>query len=149
MKYLMDSSAIIMTLKWLKEKSVEVLDGKVTLNLACYEINNVIWKQCVLEKSINIEAAVSRAKETAQLLEIMDIEELESAEDYSETMKLAIEQKLTFYDSSYLQTAKNKDYIFVTEDKELLEKSKNVGVKAITVKDFLSRFPILEATVSQ
>ncbi|MEM1581418.1 MAG: type II toxin-antitoxin system VapC family toxin [Candidatus Bathyarchaeia archaeon] len=137
MRYLMDSSAIILTLKWLKEKSVEALNGQATLNLAYYEINNVIWKQCV-GGSIKLQEAISRAKEVAQILEIMSIEELRLAEELGEAMKCAIEQKLTFYDASYLQTAKSKNYVLVTEDKELLEKSKNVGVKAVTVSEFLN-----------
>ncbi len=134
----MDSSAIILTLKWLEEKSVEALNGQATLNSAYYEINNVIWKQCVIEGSINLQEAISRAREVAQILEIMSIEELRSAEEFGEAMKYAIEQKLTFYDASYLQTAKNRNYVLVTEDKELLEKSKNVGVKAMTVNEFLN-----------
>ncbi|MCS7120011.1 MAG: type II toxin-antitoxin system VapC family toxin [Nitrososphaerota archaeon] len=138
MKCLMDSSAIILVLKWLKEKSVEALNGHATLNLAYYEINNVIWKQCAIGGSINLQEAINRAKEAAQILEIMSMEELRSAEDVGETMKYAVEQRLTFYDASYLQKAKSKDYVLVTEDKELSEKSGNVGVKAITVKEYLN-----------
>lgn len=137
MKYLLDSSAIILILKWLKEKSIEALEGQATLNLAYYEINNVIWKQYMIEGSIDLKEAINMAREIAEILGIMNIEELKSAEEIGEAMKYAIEQKLTFYDASYLQKAKNKNYILITEDKELLKKSEKIGVKAITVKDFL------------
>lgn len=138
MKYLLDSSAIILILKWLKEKSIEALEGQATLNLAYYEINNVIWKQCMIEGSIDLKEAINMAREIAEILGIMSIEELKSAEEIGEAMKYAIEQKLTFYDASYLQKAKNKNYILITEDKELLKKSEKIGVKATTVKDFLN-----------
>ncbi|MEM1998094.1 MAG: type II toxin-antitoxin system VapC family toxin [Candidatus Bathyarchaeia archaeon] len=138
MKCLIDSSAVILVLKWLKEKSVEALNGQATLNLAYYEINNVVWKQCAIEGSINFQEAIDRAKEVAQILEIMSIEELRSPEEVGEAMKYAVEQGLTFYDASYLQKAKSKNYVLVTEDKELFKKSEYVGVKAITVKEFLN-----------
>lgn len=91
-----------------------------------------------MEGSLSLQEAISRAREVAQILEIMSIEELRSAEEVDEAMKYAVEQRLTFYDASYLQKAKNKNYMLVTEDKELLKKSENVGVKAITVKEFLN-----------
>lgn len=136
--HLLDSSAIILILKRLQEESIEVLEGKVTLNLAIYEINNVIWRQCVLEDLISPKEAINRAEEIAQILEIMKIEDIKSSVELGETMKQAIEQKLTFYDASYLQVAKSRGYTLVTEDKKLLEKSKNVNIKTITVEEFLN-----------
>jgi len=135
--YLLDSNAIIITLKRLQEEAVRALDGKATLNLAYYEIGNIIWKECALAGLINPKEAVSRAIDLAQILEIMKIEEINSAEEMSEAIKIAVEQKLTFYDASYLQAAKNKGYILITEDRKLLKKSENIGIKAATVNQFL------------
>jgi predicted nucleic acid-binding protein len=137
MVHLLHSSAIILTLKRLRENSVDLLDGEATLNLAYYEIGNVIWKECTLEGSIEPLEAINRFREVAQILEIMKIEEIKSDEELGEIMKIAIEQKLTFYDASYLQVAKNKRCTLVTGDGKLLERSENMGVKAITVNKFL------------
>ncbi len=125
--YLLDSNAIIITLKRLLENSVKALDGKATLNLAYYEIGNVIWKECTLEGSISPREAVSRAEDTSRILGIMKIEETGSTEGMGEAMRIAIEQKLTFYDAAYLQAAKNEGYTLVTEDRELLKKIRKYG----------------------
>jgi len=136
--YLLDSSAIILVLKRLRENAAKILYGKGTLNLAYYEIGNAIWKQYALEGLISLEEAVARASDVTQILEMMQIKEVKSSECYSKAMKIAMEQKITFYDASYLQVAKENGYTLITEDRKLLEKSRNINVKAITVNDFLS-----------
>ena len=78
-----------------------------------------------------------KAEQIAKILEIIKLENIESAEEFKEVMKLAAELKLTFYDASYLQVAKRMGIPLVTEDKELLEKAKNVSVKALNVEKFL------------
>ena len=78
-----------------------------------------------------------KAEQVAKILEVIKLENIESAEEFKEVMKLAAELKLKFYDASYLQVAKRMGITLVTEDKELLEKAKNVSVKALNVDEFL------------
>jgi len=135
--YLLDSSAIAVTLKELHEKSIELLDGKDTLNLAYYEIGNIIWKECVLKRLISPEEAVENAEGIAKILGIMKIEKIDSSEDFMEAMKLATRLKLTFYDASYLYVAKRKGLTLVTEDDELYKKAKENDIKVIKSSVFV------------
>ena len=135
--YLLDSSAIAITLKELHEKSIELLDGKNTLNLAYYEIGNIIWKECVLKRLISPEEAVENAEGIAKILGIMKIEKINSSEDFMEAMKLATRLKLTFYDASYLYVAKRKGLTLVTEDDELYKKAKENDIKVIKSSVFV------------
>lgn len=134
--HLLDSNAIAITIKRLREKAVEALDGKATLNLARYELGNMLWKECALKGLISQEV-LQKAEDMAKILEALRIEEIESSEDFKEAMKLATELKITFYDASYLHLAKNKGLILVTEDKELSKKAGKTNIKTITVDEFL------------
>lgn len=59
--YLLDPSAIAIILRRFQEKSVEVLEGKITLDLARYELGNVILKECALEGSMSLDEAASKS----------------------------------------------------------------------------------------
>jgi len=135
--YLFDSNAIAIVIKRLKDKAVEALDGKTTLNLARYELGNMLWKECVLKGLISREEALQKAEDMAKMLEVIRMEEIESSGDFGGVMELATELKITFCDSSYLYLAKNKELILVTEDKELGKKAEKTNIKTITVDEFL------------
>jgi len=141
MKHVLDSSAIALILKRLGGKSIEVLEESITSGVAIYELGNILWKEYALRRLIGLEEAVRKAEQIAKILEIIKLENIESAEEFKEVMKLAAELKLTFYDASYLQVAKRMGIPLVTEDKELLEKAKNVSVKALNVDEFLKTLP--------
>lgn len=137
--YLLDSSAIAVILKRLRERSVEILEGQFTLDLTRYELGNVIWKQCALEDLISPDKAAERVGDIAGILEITKNKSIRSSEDLRGVMKLATELKITFYDASYLYTAKSNEAILVTEDRELSEKAKHASIKAITVTQLLEQ----------
>ena len=137
MKHVLDSSAIALILKRLGRESIEVLEESVTTGLAIYELGNILWKEYALRRLIGLEEAVRKAEQIAKILEIIKLENIASAEEFKEVMKLAAELKLTFYGASYLQVAKRMGIPLVTEDEELSEKAKNVSVKALNVDEFL------------
>ena len=137
MKHVLDSSAIALILKKLGGESIEVLEESTTLGLAAYELGNILWKEYTLRRLIGLEEAVRRAEQIAKILEVIQLENIKSAEEFKEVMKLAAQLDLTFYDASYLYLAKKTGMPLVTEDKELLEKAKNASVKALNVDDFL------------
>ena len=140
MKYVLDSSAIALILKRLGGKSIDALEESVTIGLAAYELGNILWKEYTLKGIISLEEAVKKAEQMAKVLEVIKLENIESAEEFKEVMRIATELKLTFYDASYLQVAKRMKIPLVTEDKELLEKAEHVNVKAINVNEFLETF---------
>ena len=137
MKHVLDSSAIALILKKLGGESIEVLEESATVGLAAYELGNILWKEYTLRRLIGLEEAVRRAEQIAKILEVIQLENIKSAEEFKEVMKLAAQLDLTFYDASYLYLAKKIGMPLVTEDKELLEKAKNASVKALNVDDFL------------
>lgn len=136
--YILDPSAIAITLKRLKERSIEALKGKTTLDLARYELGNVIWRECALKNIINVEEALNEAENVAKVLKFTMVKGIRSSEEFKGVMKLAVKLKLTFYDAAYLYAAKANGFTLVTEDKELNEKAVDSNVKAITVDEFLS-----------
>lgn len=139
--YILDSSAIALIIKRQKRKAVEILDGKTTLDLARYELGNIIWKQCTLKGLISQKEATYKAADIAKILEFTNTEKIVSSEDFKRTMMLATNLNLTFYDAAYLQTAKNNKLILVTEDKELNKKAEKTNIKTITVDELLKTSP--------
>lgn len=136
--HVLDSSAIAVILRRLGKKAVKIIRGKTTLDLAGYELGNIIWKECILKGHITPEEAMSRAEEIAKILEIMRVELVESSEGFMEVMQLSTELKITFYDASYLYIAKKNRLTLITEDVELKEKAERMNLTAISVGQLLS-----------
>jgi len=132
---ILDSSAIIGILQKFKGKAISILEDKFTLDLALYELGNVIWKECVLRNVFSPEDAIANIKKLAEIMSIMKIESLNTKEDVAEAMRLATKLKITFYDSSYLYAAKKLNLTLVTEDMELKSKAEKVEVNAKTTEE--------------
>lgn len=139
--YLLDSSAIAILLKRFGRNALKYIEGMCTLDLARYEMGNIVWKECALKASISLKEAISKAKYIVKLLKTMKVEGMYLDEDFEGAMALALKLKLTFYDASYLHVAKKYGLTLVTEDGELREKSKKVNVKAITVSEYVKEHP--------
>jgi predicted nucleic acid-binding protein len=118
MKYLFDSSAIF---RALKENKVEVLVGNSTLELARYELGNIIWKDYALQSRISEQEAKILVKAIKPTLSIMDVLEIKGYEE--EILDVATQLKTTFYDSSYVCFAKARGLKLVTEDARLIKKT--------------------------
>lgn len=119
MSYIFDSSTIF---KAIKENAVEVLANNSTLDLTRYELGNILWKEHTLRKRINreeLEKLVRLIKNVLNLMETLTINGYEE-----ETLSIADNLKITFYDASYIYHAKNKRTPLITEDNELTEKAK-------------------------
>ena len=139
MKCVLDSSTIAIIFKRLKGEAVDVLEENITLDLAFYELGNMIWKECTLKNLISLEEGINRAGQLAKALEVVEAAKIRSSEDFKEVMRLATELRLTFYDTSYLQVAKKRNLPLVTEDRELRDKARQAGVKAMTVNELLKQ----------
>ena len=117
MKALFDSSSIF---RAVKENKIEFLAGNYTLELARYELGNIIWKDCVLHAMVSEQEAKMLAKTINHALNLMDLIEIAGSED--EILDTAIKLKITFYDASYAYFAKAKDLRLITEDARLIKK---------------------------
>ena len=117
MKTLFDSSTIF---RAIKENKIEFLAGNYTLELARYELGNIIWKDCALHAKISEQEAKIMEKTINHTLNLMDLIEIAGSED--EILDTAIKLKITFYDASYAYFAKAKDLRLITEDTRLIKK---------------------------
>jgi len=135
--YLLDSSSVALVVRRLREKAVVVLQGSATLDLARYELGNVIWKECSLERTITVEEAEGRVADLAKILKAMEIVRVETSEDFRGVMQHATKTRTSFYDASYLYAAKRRKLILVTEDSELQAKAKHSGIRTLRVVDVL------------
>jgi predicted nucleic acid-binding protein len=117
MKYIFDSSAIF---KAIKENKIEILVGNCTLELARYEMGNIIWKNYTLQAKATDQELKILAKIIKQTLNIMEITQINCDEE--EILETATKLKITFYDASYTYYAKMKELTLITEDSQLLKK---------------------------
>ena len=117
MKYLFDSSAIF---RAIKENKIDVLNGNYTLELARYELGNIVWKDYVLQAKISEQESKMLTRTIKHTLAIMDVLGIASNEE--EILDVAIQLKITFYDASYVYFARAKELRLVTEDSRLIKK---------------------------
>ena len=129
MKYLFDSSAIF---KAVKENKVEVLVGNCTLELARYELGNVLWKSLALEGKASGAEIKSLAKIVKRVLSVMEVLQIGCSEE--EILEVAGKAKITFYDAAYAYHAMEKNLTLITEDSQLLKKI-TPKVNASTLSD--------------
>lgn len=129
MKYLFDSSAIF---KAIKENKVEVFVGNCTLELARYELGNVLWKSFIFEGKASVAEIKSLAKIVKRVLGVMEVLQISCSEE--EILEIANKTKITFYDAAYAYHAMAKNLTLITEDTQLLKKV-TPKINALTLSD--------------
>ncbi|MGQ4891504.1 MAG: type II toxin-antitoxin system VapC family toxin [Candidatus Njordarchaeia archaeon] len=117
MNYLLDSSAIYTCIR--KGDFIK-LEGNYTIDLAFYELGNIIWKSSYLHKTLT---SGEKAKLTKLINGVLSLMSIIKTNGVSEgILKLAEDRGLTYYDASYVFHAIENNLILVTEDKKLLKK---------------------------
>jgi predicted nucleic acid-binding protein len=129
MKYLFDSSAIF---KAIKENKIDFLIGNHTLELARYELGNILWKNYSLQAKATDQEIKKLEKIIKQTLNLMEITQINCTEE--EILETATKLKITFYDASYTYHANAKELELITEDLQLLKKITSY-TKASTLND--------------
>ncbi len=110
----------------LMEKSIEDGAELIASELILYEVGNTIWK--------HIRKKKTDGQEYIRQLFFLNIDYLPPNQDTAcQTIALAQEQDITYYDAVHVILAKNNETPLVTEDKELLEKVDS----AINIKEAL------------
>ena len=117
MKYLFDSSSII---RAIKENKIDFLKGNGTLEIARYELGNILWKDYLLQAKISQEQARALMILIKHALNAMEVYQIISKEE--EILETSVQFKITFYDASYAYFAKSKALTLVTEDQHLTKK---------------------------
>ena len=122
MNFLFDSSALLNIIRSYKDSAIKVLKDNAIIQLTFYEIGNAIWKELFLIKSISFEEALFLLKLIEKLSNYLIL--LENP-DSSIILETAYKLGTTFYDSSYIVAAIEKDLTLITDDKKLIRKIKN------------------------
>jgi predicted nucleic acid-binding protein len=132
MKYLLDASAFILLIKNADVKStVEHLQDSSILDLTFYEIGNAIWKESTLTKFLTTKEAEQLGTMAQTVLAKINRVPSET-EAFQKILEIAQTERLSYYDSSYIYFAKEKELPLITEDKELRKKAnKYVDVRTI------------------
>jgi predicted nucleic acid-binding protein len=119
MNLLFDASAIINLSH--RNRPLVFMVGK-TVSLAEYEIGNVIWKQVKLSGEISEEEGAHVLRKIVESVALMDIITVPRVED---TLHVACEEGLSYYDAYYITAAKVSGSVLVTDDKALLKKARS------------------------
>ncbi len=114
MSYVFDSSSI---LEALSRGVVRVLSGQYTVELARFELNNILWKRRTLLKDIGDEELTRLARVLKRVLDLMNVVNIRCHEEA--VLDVAWRLNLTFYDASYVYVAREKGLPLVTEDRKL------------------------------
>ncbi|MCL4341528.1 MAG: type II toxin-antitoxin system VapC family toxin, partial [Candidatus Thermoplasmatota archaeon] len=83
--------------------------------LAKYEIGNILWKSHKIRNRISKEEAMESGTVLFELIDSME----QIVSPPASVLSLSLEEGLTFYDSSYLISAIESGYDFVTDDLKL------------------------------
>jgi predicted nucleic acid-binding protein len=126
---LFDTSAIILLIKKHPDEASVELDGEHILDLTFYEVGNALWKISKLLDKTGASKALQYIEEAYSILSLMEVQKLEGAEDLSQTMEIAHEKNLSFYDAAYIHVARRMGCTLVTEDKRLQKASEELRVK--------------------
>lgn len=131
MNYLFDSSSI---LRAISKDKISALAGNYTLDLARYELGNLIWKRRTLIKDLGRDECKQLIEVIKRTLSIMEILSIKCHE--AEIAEISENLNLTFYDASYVFAAKSKSTPPVTGDSEIKRKASNY-IRILSVEDLI------------
>ena len=119
MSYIFDSSSIF---RAIMDDRVESLPGSYTLELARFELGNILWKEHSIHGTLTQEELRKVAKVVKDVLDLMEPVSIKCREE--QILETAKDLKMTFYDASYVYYAKEKQVPLVTEDSSIIDKAK-------------------------
>jgi len=129
--YLLDASSLMLLMKTADtQTTLTYLEASCILDLTFYEVGNAIYKETCITSFLTKKESETLKSRIQKIFS--SIEKLAPAPDqFQHILGISENEKLTFYDSSYLFAAKENGLILVTEDKQL----KNKAQKHIETKN--------------
>lgn len=136
-QYLLDASAFILLIKKANvQTTFQCLQNSLVLDLTVYEVGNALWKESSLSKFLTPEESKTLEK-VAQIILSRTDKILNEDVTFQKIMEIAKTENISFYDSSYIYFAKQKNIKLVTEDQTLKAKAQKY-VQAQTTTALLS-----------
>lgn len=132
--YLFDASSIVNLIK--RGLTMPLSDG-ATLDLALYECLAALWKEHLLLGVLNRELVQVFIELVSDIFKVIPTYSIEG--QVNEIFDLAVNERITPYDASYLYVAIENGHILVTDDRKLLEVALKY-ISAMTTSQFLKRY---------
>ena len=126
-RYLLDASAIYPLVLALKAQLLEYAELFATLDLAFYEVGNIVWKGHRRGHVKDPLAVIGLFQEVFDAIHVLRI----SREWMQDVLKLAIDEGLTFYDASYLYVSRTLGLKLVSEDSDLRRYPQSISVEEL------------------
>jgi predicted nucleic acid-binding protein len=129
-RYLIDASSLMILTKKAEVRSIiECLRVSFILDLTFYEVGNAMWKETCLTNFLTKKESESARNMMQMLLARTDRIQSETG-NFQKILDISEDERITFYDASYLFFAKEKGLVLVTEDRKLKAKAgKHVNVQ--------------------
>jgi predicted nucleic acid-binding protein len=96
----------------------------ITVDIAIAEVGNVAWKRVVHFQEDSELTLIALEKCIAFIMEACNV--INARDLVGDAYSIAVEHKVSFYDSLYIAAAKKERAPFLTLDKKLFEKMKDV-----------------------
>ncbi|RLE59154.1 MAG: DNA-binding protein [Thermoprotei archaeon] len=132
--YLFDASSIV---NIIKRGLTRPLSDGATLDLALYECITALWKEHLLLGVLSKELVQEFVELVSDIFKVIPTYSIDGRED--SVFDLAVRERITPYDASYLIVAIENGHVLVTDDRKLLEVALKY-IRAITTSQFLSRY---------
>jgi predicted nucleic acid-binding protein len=138
LRYLLDASTLLPLLLDYGEKLLAITTRVelFILDLTLYEVGNSLWKLVALLNTLELKDAedivyVLKSMLSRGMLKVVEYSKL----DPQRILELAVNEKLTFYDASYIAASETIKAVLATEDTELREKARKY-ISVIGYKEF-------------
>lgn len=110
---------------------IEKLQGEKTLDLSLYELGNIVWKYVMRNKLSSDEGK----KLIDILMDVISLMQIIEIGINTTTYSIAVKNRISYYDASYIHAALSSKEPLVSEDKKLLRISAKYGIKSYTIED--------------
>ncbi len=114
----------------------------VLLDLTVYETCNAFWKEYVKLRKISRDEAIQAclaSKSLTQYAKLYRITDL----DVKKVMRIAVENNITFYDSSYIALAQKLKAPISSEDQDIVSIAPKYGIKVIRLHELTNMIKTL------
>lgn len=125
--YLFDASAVVDVV--IGPRPIGLVFDAVLLDLTVYEAANAIWKTGLAQDRLPDEQLTDAVDILSRLEQEVSLAPV-STLDLEQTMGVARDTELTYYDAVYLATATRESLSLVTEDEALREAALECGLTA-------------------
>jgi len=121
MRAIVDASSLLIMVKHSDEKElVRKLRDLATLDLTVYEVGNGLWRWISATMGMNHEEAERLLRALLNIFSMPTFTVVSWRDlDYTSTLRLAVQKKISFYDASYVEACIKLKKPLVTEDEKL------------------------------